>query len=59
MKHTITRIMLGLILIQALALAGCAGHAERYAQGLQWQLDNERAKKLLNEQGFPQYTDNN
>lgn len=51
MKHAITWIMLGLIL----ALAGCAGHAERSAQGLQWHLDNERAKKQLNDQGFPQY----
>jgi hypothetical protein len=38
-----------------LALAGCAGHTERYNQGLQWHLSNEAQKAELNRMGFPQY----
>jgi hypothetical protein len=37
------------------AFAGCAGHAERYAQGLSWHLDTEAQKRDLNARGFPQY----
>ena len=44
------------VLLTIGVLGGCAGHAERYAQGLKWHLENEAQKAQLTAQGFPQYS---
>jgi hypothetical protein len=52
-----SRRVLAVTLVLVAALSGCAGHTERYRQGLQWHLSTEAQKAELNRMGFPQYTD--
>jgi hypothetical protein len=55
LMHAVKVVALVTLLAATAALTGCASHAERYRQGLQWHLDNEVQKAQLNAQGFPQY----
>ncbi len=54
MLSNVKKLVLTLSLLSL--ITGCADLRYRYDQGLKWHLENEAAKRELDQQGFPQYT---